>query len=105
MAALRLAGAMGPGGGWAGGRGSLVQTGDAVDRGPDSLAVLSLLARLQVSPQPVSPSGPSSSHLGDRPTSRMCARRRVWGVRVVVAADGDAVWAFVCGEPRSAQGF
>jgi len=47
VAALRLAGAMGSDGRWAGGRGTLVQTGDALDRGNDSLAVLGLLARLQ----------------------------------------------------------
>lgn len=42
-------------GAWAGGTATLVQTGDVVDRGPDSLAVLALLDRLKVSLRSVAP--------------------------------------------------
>lgn len=47
LKALHLVGAADPTGKWIGGRDTLVQTGDLIDRGPDSLAVLSLLERLQ----------------------------------------------------------
>jgi hypothetical protein len=46
--ALRAAELLGePGGRWAGGTAVLVQTGDVVDRGPDSLAIYRLLANLE----------------------------------------------------------
>ncbi len=48
LAALRLAGAVDGNGRWAGGRATLVQTGDVLDRGPDSLAIVALLERLRV---------------------------------------------------------
>lgn len=48
LAALRLADAVDGNGRWAGGRATLVQTGDVLDRGPDSLAIVALLERLRV---------------------------------------------------------
>lgn len=41
------AGLVGPGGKWTGGRTTLVQVGDVVDRGPDSLKIVRELMRLQ----------------------------------------------------------
>lgn len=46
--ALRLAGALGADGGWAGGKLVVVQTGDQLDRGDDEPQILDLLERLQV---------------------------------------------------------
>jgi TPR repeat protein len=46
-AALRSAGLIDTDGNWAGGNTHLVQTGDIVDRGPDSRAVMDLLIKLQ----------------------------------------------------------
>lgn len=46
--ALLVAGAVNERGAWAAGKATLVQTGDVVDRGPDSLAVIALLERLRV---------------------------------------------------------
>ena len=95
---------MGPGGGWAGGRGALVQTGDAVDRGPDSLAVLSLLARLKVPlAHPSEQPRLDSTHLGDRLASRVCARRRLRGVRGILGGCWRCLLAFVGGEPWCVQ--
>jgi TPR repeat protein len=46
-AVLRSAGLIDKDGNWSGGKAQLVQTGDIVDRGPDSRAVMDLLIRLQ----------------------------------------------------------
>jgi len=46
LAVLRLAGVVDDDGHWAGGRATLVQTGDTTDRGPDSKALLDLMRRL-----------------------------------------------------------
>jgi hypothetical protein len=50
--ALLLAGAVDEQGAWSGGGATLVQTGDMVDRGPESLAVVALLERLKARLQP-----------------------------------------------------
>lgn len=47
LAVLKLAGVVDEQGAWAGGSTVLVQTGDTVDRGPDSKGVLEILQRLQ----------------------------------------------------------
>ena len=47
IAALRLCGLIAADGSWAGGNATLVQTGDLVDRGPDSLKVLELFRTLR----------------------------------------------------------
>ena len=47
LAALALCKLVGSDGSWSGGNATLVQTGDLVDRGPDSLKVLELFGRLQ----------------------------------------------------------
>ena len=47
VAVLRSAGLIDQNGNWAGGKTHLVQTGDIVDRGPDTRAVLDLLIKLQ----------------------------------------------------------
>ena len=47
LAALRLAGVVDEQAHWSGGTDILVQTGDQTDRGPDSLAILQLLVRLE----------------------------------------------------------
>ena len=48
LAALRLVGLADATGSWTGGKATLVQTGDLLDRGPDSLALVSLFERLKV---------------------------------------------------------
>jgi hypothetical protein len=47
LQSLSLDGLIDESGHWAGGTGTLIQTGDIVDRGPDSLALLALFERLQ----------------------------------------------------------
>ena len=47
LSVLRLAGLVDAAGAWSGGEAVLVQTGDTVDRGPDSKGVLDTLMRLQ----------------------------------------------------------
>lgn len=47
-AILRAAGIIDAGGHWAGGETYFVSTGDLIDRGPDSLAVIELLRRLEI---------------------------------------------------------
>jgi hypothetical protein len=47
VAVLRLAGLIDEGGRWSGGTAHLVQTGDVLDRGPDSRKALDLLIRLE----------------------------------------------------------
>jgi len=46
--ALRLVGAVDVGGAWIAGACTLVQTGDIVDRGPDSLAALRRFEQLKI---------------------------------------------------------
>ena len=46
IAVLRLAGLADEAGHWSGGNSTLVQTGDTIDRGPDSKAVMDLMDRL-----------------------------------------------------------
>ena len=47
LAVLQLAGVVDATGRWSGGSATLVQTGDVTDRGPDSKALIELLARLE----------------------------------------------------------
>ncbi len=48
--ALRLAGFVDVQGSWSGGKATLVQTGDLLDRGPNSLDLVELFERLKVQP-------------------------------------------------------
>ncbi len=52
--ALRLAGVVDVQGSWSGGQATLVQTGDLLDRGPNSLDLVELFERLKVQPFSVS---------------------------------------------------
>ena len=49
--ALRLAGVVNVQGAWSGGKATLVQTGDLLDRGPNSLGLVELFERLKVDPK------------------------------------------------------
>ena len=49
--ALRLAGVVNVQGSWSGGKATLVQTGDLLDRGPNSLGLVELFERLKVDPK------------------------------------------------------
>ena len=109
--ALKLAGVLGDDGRWCGGKATLVQVGDILDRGGDEVAILYLLERL--SKEAAAAGGAVHVLLGNHETLNVAGRYRYASPsgrdecdRVAAVDAIAAAFAAKCGcrEPPAAQG-